>query len=43
MGVGVVFAGPVMFVLGGGRVGGKFLEPDLVIMVQSALVIIDED
>jgi hypothetical protein len=43
MRVGVVFAGPVVMVLAGGFVGSKLLEPDFVIVVQTGLVIVDED
>src|SRR5687767_1842047 len=42
VGVGVVFAGAVVVVLGGGGVGSEFFEPDFVVMVQSALVIVDK-
>jgi hypothetical protein len=41
--VGVVLASAVMPVLVGGRVRGETLEPFLVIVVQAALVIVDQN
>ena len=43
VGIGVIFAGAVVFVLGGGGVRCEFLEPDIVIVMQPAFVIIDEN
>ena len=43
MGVGVVFAGAVVLVGGGGCVRGQFLEPDFVVVVEPGLVIVNED
>ena len=43
VGIGVVFAGPVVAVLGGGGMGGEFFQPVIVILDQSILGIIDED
>ena len=43
MGVGVVLAGAVVVVVLYGLVGGEFLEPDFVVVVEAAFVVIDED
>src|SRR5579859_1219247 len=40
--VGVVFPGPIMLVLGGGGMRRQFLEPHLVIVVQTAFVVVDK-
>jgi hypothetical protein len=42
MGVGVVLAGSVVMVLGGRRVRREFLEPDVVVVEQPVLGIVDE-
>src|SRR6516164_2744845 len=43
VGVGVVFAGAVMLVLGGRRMGSELFQPDVVIMKEAVFGVIDED
>jgi hypothetical protein len=43
VGVGIVFAGAVVLVLGGGRVGGELFEPDIVVVQQAVFGVIDID
>jgi len=43
VGVGVVLTGAVVVVLGRGGVGGELLQPDLVVVMQAALVVVDEN
>ena len=43
VGVGVVFAGAVVSIGGGRRVRREFFQPDVVIVMQPALVVVDED
>ena len=43
VGVGVVFAGAVVVVLGGGRVGSEFFEPHFVVVMEAGFVVVDED
>jgi hypothetical protein len=42
MGVGVVFTG-IMTVLRNGFVRGELFEPHIIVVMQSGLVVIDED
>jgi len=42
VGVGIVFAGSVVVVLRRRRVRGQFFEPDFVIVVKAAFVVVDE-
>ena len=41
VGVGIIFAGSIVVILRGWRVRREFLEPDVVVADQSALVIVD--
>ena len=43
VGVGVVFAGAVVVVGAGRRVRREFFQPDLVVVMKAALVVVDED
>ena len=43
VGVGIVFAGAVVMILGSGSVRGEFFEPDLVIVVEAGFVVVDEN
>jgi hypothetical protein len=43
VGIGVVFARAVVVVLGGGRVRREFFQPDIIIMQQAVLGVIDEN
>jgi hypothetical protein len=43
VGVGVVFAGAVVVVLGGRRVRGEFFEPDFVVVMEPGFVVVDEN
>jgi hypothetical protein len=43
MRVGVIFAGAIVVVGRGGRVRRQFLQPNLVIVVQTGFIIVDED
>ena len=43
MGVGVIFAGAIVAVSAGRRVRREFFEPDLVIVMESTLVVVNED
>jgi hypothetical protein len=43
MSIGVVFAGPVVLVLGSGRMRGQFFQPNFVIMVEPAFIVVDKN
>jgi hypothetical protein len=43
VGVGIVFAGAVVLVLGSGRVGSELFEPDIVVVQQAVFGVIDID
>ena len=43
VGVGVIFAGAIVPVGAGRRVRRQFFQPDVVIVMESALIVVDED
>ena len=43
VGVGVVLAGAVVVVMFDGLVRGEFFEPDFVVVVEAAFVVVDEN
>ena len=42
MGVGVVFAGPIVAIAGGRRMRSQFLQPHLVVVMESWFIVINE-
>jgi len=43
VGIGVVFAGAVVVILRSGSVRGEFFQPDFIIVVKTAFVVVDEN